>query len=87
MREGPIGILPLAYDPINQLIEVTDAMGKKTISEYDLVGRRISAAISRRELSVAVCRISIGTIISTDSIQPGVRSLGQTLKWPITHLD
>jgi YD repeat-containing protein len=31
-----------AYDPINQLIEVTDAMGKKTISEYDKAGRRVS---------------------------------------------
>jgi uncharacterized protein RhaS with RHS repeats len=28
-----------AYDPINQLEEVTDAMGKKTISVYDKAGQ------------------------------------------------
>lgn len=30
------------YDPVNQLKEVTDAMGKKTISQYDMGGRRTS---------------------------------------------
>ncbi|MGC3979157.1 MAG: RHS repeat-associated core domain-containing protein [Paludibacteraceae bacterium] len=29
------------YDAIDQLVKVTDAMGKQTLSEYDMAGRRI----------------------------------------------
>lgn len=33
-------VTSFSYDNINQLVKVTDAMGKETLSEYDMAGRR-----------------------------------------------